>query len=208
MTYRAEFEIVIANGSPVTANEIENPDRKGHRCLALLTNYLMLVVFWALRGSGAGSWGVVISTSFPIFPTFEAVHHHTTIFVISTEDVSALIVLHANHIFYMDHLHLGQYFYWTATPPSFTWNIDTIFPNTSIAAANASPSLFLNVISNLGILLETSLQPDIGEVKEVIGSRLWPDSVYLNNVTDIGRAYKALFEGYAYVVPSASESHR
>ena len=173
----------------------------------------MVAVFWALRGGGSGSWGVITSATFKVFPTFEAVLHHVTIVVNSTEDISTLTTLHAQHIFDTDVLHPGQYFYWTATPPKFTWNIDTVFPNTSIAAANATLSPFLEAVSKAGFSFQplitsasvnqilsggsTGTGDDLGGSEEVLGSRLWADDVYTQKVTAIGAAYKALFDGGA-----------
>jgi hypothetical protein len=171
---------------------------------------LVLIVFWALRGGGAGSWGVIISATFRTFPTFDTVRHHITIVVNSTQDVSTLTTLHAKHIFDMDPLHPGQYFYWTATPPNFTWNIDTFFPNTTVAAVNATLAPFLGAVSALGFtfdiiintstinnLLITLLPDDVGGTEQILGSRLWSDDVYRQNATAIGAAYKALFDGGA-----------
>ncbi|EME81240.1 uncharacterized protein MYCFIDRAFT_189443 [Pseudocercospora fijiensis CIRAD86] len=46
-----EFQVVLANGSFITANEVENVD-----------------LFWALRGGGGGSYGVVTSTVIKVYP--------------------------------------------------------------------------------------------------------------------------------------------
>ncbi|KAF8528285.1 hypothetical protein JB92DRAFT_3139728 [Gautieria morchelliformis] len=186
-----EFQIVIANGSLATANEVSNPD-----------------LFWALRGGGAGSWGVIISATFRVFPTFDAIHHITTIILNSTEDVSTVSTLHAQHIFDMDLLHPSQFLSWAATPPTFTGLIETYFPNTSIAAANASLAPFLNAVSELGFSFEISInQSNINDIlisktlddqaggEGVLGSRLLSDGVYRQNATAIGAAYKALLDG-------------
>jgi hypothetical protein len=170
----------------------------------------VLTVFWALRGGGSGSWGVVISATFRTFPTFDAVSHHVAIVVNSTQDVSTLTTLHANHIFDMDPLHPGQYFYWTATPPNFTWSIDTVFPNTTVAAVNATLAPFLGAVSALGFPFEMAITTsnintllvagspdDIGGIDGILGSRLWSDDVYRQNATAIGAAYKALFDAGA-----------
>ncbi|EME39010.1 hypothetical protein DOTSEDRAFT_48443 [Dothistroma septosporum NZE10] len=45
------FDVVTADGRFVTANEIDNPD-----------------LFWALRGGGGSTWGVVVSVTVKAFP--------------------------------------------------------------------------------------------------------------------------------------------
>ncbi|KAJ3044621.1 hypothetical protein HDV00_001547 [Rhizophlyctis rosea] len=47
-----QFKIVTANGHHVTANGCQNQD-----------------LFWALRGGGGGTWGIVTSVTFRTFPT-------------------------------------------------------------------------------------------------------------------------------------------
>jgi FAD/FMN-containing dehydrogenase len=46
-----EFSVVLANGSSVTANACENED-----------------LFWALRGGGGGTWGVVTNAVYKLHP--------------------------------------------------------------------------------------------------------------------------------------------
>jgi FAD/FMN-containing dehydrogenase len=41
-----EMKVVTADGRLVVANEVSNPD-----------------LFWALRGGGAGTWGVVVEAT-------------------------------------------------------------------------------------------------------------------------------------------------
>ncbi|KAF8528284.1 FAD-binding domain-containing protein [Gautieria morchelliformis] len=191
-----EFQIVIADGSLVTANEASNPD-----------------LFWALRGGGAGSWGVIISATFRVFPTFDAVLHTTTITVNSTEDVRTLSTLHAQHIFDMDPLHPGQYYRWLATPPTFTGVSETHFPNTSIEAVNATLAPYLNAASELGFHFDVSITrslvndiltglvpDDQGGVEFISGSRLLSDDVYRQNATAVGVAYKLLLDGGVSVI--------
>jgi len=116
-------------------------------------------------------------------------------------------MLHAQHIFDWDSLRPGQYFYWTATPPTFTWNITTIFPNTTLAAAAAAFAPFLDGVKSLGITPVVSgaftanindivggSSADIGGSEVILGSRLWPPQTYKNNITAIGDAYKQLFD--------------
>ncbi|KAF8576042.1 hypothetical protein K439DRAFT_1419237 [Ramaria rubella] len=184
-----EFQVVIADGSLVTANEVSNPD-----------------LFWALCGGGAGSWGVIISTTFRVHPTFDAVYHVDIVVVNSITQVAQLAEEHARHIFDLDPLHAGQYFFATATPPTFTWSFVTLFPNTTIAAANTAISPFLNSVRALGFDVNTlvgmspvndvlsTAQDERGGIEVILGSRLWSSDVYRNKVTAIGTAYKTLFD--------------
>ncbi|KAF8529332.1 FAD-binding domain-containing protein [Hysterangium stoloniferum] len=183
-----QFEIVVANGTLLTVNSACNSD-----------------LFWALRGGGAGSWGVIVSTTFRTFPSFNAVHHSAIIIANNTDKVAQLVTVHAKHIFDWDTLHPGQYFTWYATPPTFTWTIDTFFPNTTISAATAAFTPFLNDITSLGFnaTLSSELLPindllgaattDLGGL-EILGSRLLPSSTYINNATQIGDVTKRLFD--------------
>ncbi|RAH82826.1 FAD-binding domain-containing protein [Aspergillus japonicus CBS 114.51] len=52
-----EFEVVTAEGDLVVANEYQNED-----------------LFWALRGGGGGTFGVVVRTTIRTFPDVPAVH--------------------------------------------------------------------------------------------------------------------------------------
>ncbi|KAJ7635622.1 hypothetical protein B0H17DRAFT_961423, partial [Mycena rosella] len=49
-----EFHIVVASGELLQVNSISHPD-----------------LFYALRGGGAGSWGVIFFATFRTFPTFD-----------------------------------------------------------------------------------------------------------------------------------------
>ncbi|KAF8529329.1 FAD-binding domain-containing protein [Hysterangium stoloniferum] len=184
-----QFEIVVANGTLLTVNSVSNPD-----------------LFWALRGGGAGSWGVIVSTTLRTFPTFDAVHHSAVIVVNNTDQVSQLATLHAKHIFDWDTLHPGQYFYWSANPPIFTLTVDSYFPNTTISAATAALAPFLNGVTSLGFnatlssellsindLLDATIA-DIGGLGTILGSRLFPSSTYINHATQIGQVTKQLFD--------------
>ncbi|KAF8527011.1 FAD-binding domain-containing protein [Hysterangium stoloniferum] len=190
-----QFEIVIADGTLLTANSVSNSD-----------------LFWALRGGGAGSWGVIVSTTFRTFPSFNAVHHSAVIVMNNTDQVAQLATLHAKHIFDWDPLHPGQSFLWTASPPVFTWAIDTFFPNTTIAIATAALMPFLNAVTALGFTPILSAQlllindilgattADMGGAQGILGSRLFPSSTYRNNATEIGRVTKQLIDDGATVV--------
>ena len=51
-----QFTVVLANGSLVTTNSYQHPD-----------------LFWALRGGGGGTYGVVTSASYKTYPIFPLV---------------------------------------------------------------------------------------------------------------------------------------
>ncbi|KAF8527003.1 FAD-binding domain-containing protein [Hysterangium stoloniferum] len=184
-----QFEIVIANGTLLTVNSVSNPD-----------------LFWALRGGGAGSWGVIVSTTFRTFPTFNAVYHVANIMVNNTDQVAQLTTFHAKHIFDWDTLHPGQYFFWIATPPTFSLAITSLFPNTTISAVTAALAPFLNGITSLGfnVNITSGVLPvndilagattDAGGTLRIIGSRLLPSSTYKTHATQIGEVTKQLFD--------------
>lgn len=171
-----------------------------------------VTVFWALRGGGAGSWGVVVNATFRTFPQFNASHQRTTIVVDNTDDARTLTELHAQHIFDWDDVQAAQYFYWRATQqngvPKYTFTIDTVFPNVSM---DKSLSLLRPLLGNFiekGYNFTTSsAQADINDIltvstdqvggSAVMVSRFWPDDVYRNNVSAIGKAYQTLLNGGA-----------
>lgn len=171
-------------------------------------------VFWALRGGGAGSWGVIISATFKTLPIFPVAQHQAVLNVNSTADVNKVARIHAKHIFDWENFNAGQYFFWTAKGPSlFNFFIDTRFPNTTVAAANASITPFLADLlahgynytvltlreSNVNDISFMETDDTTGRIENVIGTRLWPDEVYRNNVTEIGNAYQTLFDSGAAV---------
>lgn len=164
-------------------------------------------VFWALRGGGAGSWGVLISATFRTYPTFNLVHHAAAIQLNSSAAVSQLVTLHAQHIFDWDDLHVGQYFYLVRRGSSFTMAIASLVPNTSISIANATLSPFFDaaVAQGFDVSLATlesadandvlsTLTTDATGINIVLGSRLIPEDVYRCNATGIGETYKLLLD--------------
>ena len=165
-----------------------------------------LTVFWALRGGGAGSWGVIISATIRTFPTFDAVFVDTIITMNTSQAATQLAVLHASHIFDWDHLQAGHYFYLNAPPmtPTFAWEFSYIFPNTSLEVVNASLTPFLNEAAALGtsITTQTTLSPindEIGIADSagndiVLGSRLISEDVFRHNLTEIGETYQKLLD--------------
>ncbi|KAF7377570.1 FAD-binding domain-containing protein [Mycena sanguinolenta] len=113
-----EFDIVVASRELLKVNENSHPD-----------------LFYALRGGGAGSWGVMVSATFRTYPTFNATASSIYLGAANDTVMSALATLHAQHIFDWDSVHAGQYFYTykegngTDAPSIFFLN--TFMPNTT-----------------------------------------------------------------------------
>ncbi|KAL7748239.1 hypothetical protein RI367_006425 [Sorochytrium milnesiophthora] len=68
-----EFEVVLANGNVVTANQFQNPD-----------------LFWALRGGGGGTYGVVTKATIKTFKT-PATDSLVLNFEAATEDLDGFL---------------------------------------------------------------------------------------------------------------------
>ncbi|KAG8219079.1 hypothetical protein J3R82DRAFT_4838 [Butyriboletus roseoflavus] len=68
-----EFEVVTADGQIRVANEAQNPD-----------------LFWALRGGGAGSWGIVISATIQVYPSVAVGASLLTILPSTSQNVTTL----------------------------------------------------------------------------------------------------------------------
>jgi len=127
----------------------------------------------------------------------------------TTLDIAKLSALHAKHIFDWDEFHAAQYFYWRATPPTFTFTIDNVFPNTTLSAANASLVPLIDDILSVGFNISSTslisasindilfMNTDIGAFNQILGSRFWSDEVYNRFSSQIGDAYKELFDGGA-----------
>ena len=159
-----------------------------------------------MRGGGAGSWGVIVSTTFRTFPTFDAVRHSAVVVVNNTDQVAQLTTLHAKHIFDPDDLHPGQYFSWSPTSPNFTLSVNTYFPNATITDAMVALAPFFDGVTALGITPTISSQlmdindlvgastADPGGFNAIIGSRLFPSPTYENNATEIGQVTKQLLD--------------
>ena len=111
-----------------------------------------------MRGGGAGSWGVIVSATFQTFPTFDATVSSIIITTNTTEQMAQIAKIHAEHIFDLDALRAGQYFYLSRLgifPPSIisapintgvpTMVLQTYFPNnTSLTQAAAALKPFVD----------------------------------------------------------------
>ncbi|KAJ6466817.1 hypothetical protein C8R45DRAFT_1106242 [Mycena sanguinolenta] len=127
-----EFEIVVVSGESLKVNQNLYPD-----------------LFYALRGGGTGSWGVVVSATFHAYPTFNAT---SSVIYLSTQNdtvTASLAALHAEHIFDWDSVHAGQYFWFRknstgSSAPSVLFLV-TYMPNTTVEQSMALLVPFLDV---------------------------------------------------------------
>ncbi|VDC02798.1 unnamed protein product [Peniophora sp. CBMAI 1063] len=185
-----QYEIVLANGSFVTANEVLNSD-----------------LFWALRGGGAGSWGVITSATMQTHSIFNATAHRANILFSSTSQAAAAMTVHAQHIFDYDELRAGQYFYvYNIGGGESLLQVSTLFANVSGDDAQAALAPFLADVQAVGATLVnetvvTALVNDIVGAADdsagysgVLGSRLMPAAQYEQNPSVIGAAYKTLLD--------------
>ena len=211
--------MVIADGSLVTANSVENSDRTFvffYLFVTFSNKLSLLIVFWAMRGGGAGSWGVIVSATFQTFPTFDAAISFITISTNTTEQMAEVAKVHAEHIFDLDALRGGQYFYLSSLgffPNSLvsgplntgvpTMVLNSYFPNSSLTQAAAALQPFIEDVQKVdGVnLTQRSVLRNINEaltstndfvgVNLVLGSRLVPASAY-ENATLVREVYSQL----------------
>jgi hypothetical protein len=162
---------------------------------------LNFVVFWAMRGGGAGSWGVVTSATFRTFPTFNATQSLIMITASTVQQMGDIATLHAKHIF--DFGTAGQYFWVQTNSTTGTpfMSVLTYFPNVSIADAQKMLDPWLNDVAAIGAGIEVlqTQNKDINDilfttddsagVNVVLGSRLMPTTVYVSQPDAIGPMY-------------------
>lgn len=179
------------------------------RILNPFTNTVSFIVFWALRGGGAGSWGVLISTTFKTFPAFNATTHSAVYLSSSLNSTLSAVEAHTKHSSDWDALRAGQYFYVFPTYPGVPGTIfmmTTLFPNATNETASEAMAPLLKDFDALNLTraivstttalasdLVTTADDQLG-INNILGSRLIPKDVYENDVQAVVDTYKALFE--------------
>ncbi|KAK0490009.1 FAD-binding domain-containing protein [Armillaria luteobubalina] len=193
-----EFEIVTANSTYLRVNEEEHAD-----------------LFWALRGGGAGSWGVVVSATFRTFPTFTATISHLSVVANDTKAIGSIMATHAKHIFDWDNLYMSQFVYANKNPTADGYILSFIsyFPRISSDEASAALKPFLGDAGEFGQIVgqqfnETNINDGLTVVDDVVGSnlvlgsRLIPESAYRNHPDTFGHVYTQLLDAGAPVILS------
>ncbi|KAJ7621434.1 FAD-binding domain-containing protein [Roridomyces roridus] len=189
-----EFHVVVASGELLQVNSESHPD-----------------LFYALRGGGPGSWGVVISATVKMRPTFNATRIIPVFVAANNTAAAALATVHAEHIFDFDSVHAGQYFYLlkNSTDPNAPtlFEFITYFPNnTTPEQGQALLAPFLNAslaIPGVELVSMQQTYADINSIlfspddavgdNEVLGSRLIPEAAY-HDPTKVGEVYKELLD--------------
>ncbi|KAJ7187726.1 FAD-binding domain-containing protein [Mycena pura] len=193
-----EFDVVVASGELLKVNSASHPD-----------------LFFALRGGGAGSWGIIVSATVRTFPTFDATSSTIVLVAPNNTVASELAGLHAHHIFDWDSVHAGQYFWFlkdptTATDPSapIALLLNTYMPHTTADRSMALLAPFLNAsLAMPGVTVATQefVFGDINDAlfqaddsvggNEALGSRLIPEATYRDSPGKVGPVYKKLLDG-------------
>ncbi len=168
-----------------------------------------VLVFWAIRGGGAGSWGVIVSATFRTFPTFTGTASNMVISAKDSAVFGNIMHLHAEHIFDMDDLHPVQYFFATRNVSSkdeIDLQFTTFFPKVTASDATARLQPFLDDVVALGGVIsdqvteEKNFNDAITVQDEVVGdnlfmgSRLFSEDVYRKSPECIGKMYTKLFD--------------
>ncbi|KAJ7242285.1 FAD-binding domain-containing protein [Mycena rebaudengoi] len=182
-----EFRIVIASGELLQVNTISHPD-----------------LFYALRGGGAGSWGIIVSATFRTFPTFNATSSLIILAAANHTILSSITTLHAQHIFDWDSVRAGQYFWavtnGTGSDAFSAFVLNTYMPDTTpeqslallspfLSASMALPGVFLfSQNFTYGDINDALFQPDDG---------LIPAETYRHSPGAVGKAYEKLLAGGA-----------
>ncbi|KAN0105124.1 FAD-binding domain containing protein [Russula decolorans] len=182
-----QFSVVLADGSFATVNSASHPD-----------------LFWALRGGGAGSWGVFIDATLPTVPIFNATLHTVNVLTATLDQTATLMTTHAKHISDWDQVRAGQYHNLTWSTTNSTLNLLTFFKDLDGDASKAQMSSFLADAVKVGAVVQgettvTAFANDIvgfpddpAGYNSILSSRLIPASVYSNAPERVGPAYKQL----------------
>jgi hypothetical protein len=170
-------------------------------------------VFWALRGGGAGSWGVIIDATLPTVPIFNATIHTVNILTATLDQTASLMITHAKHISDWDQVRAGQYFNLTGSTTTSTLVVNTLFKDLDGDASKAQMASFLADAAKIGAVVqgETTITTfandivgfpdDLSGYNTILSSRLVPGTVYSNTPESVGPAYNQLIsQGIPYVL--------
>ncbi|KAJ6470548.1 FAD-binding domain-containing protein, partial [Mycena vulgaris] len=170
-----------------------------------------LDLFYALRGGGSGSWGVIVSAALRTFPTFNATSSLILLITLNNAASAALATVHAQHIFDLHPVRAAQYFYLyrNSTDPNepTVLALNPYMPNTTVSQSMALLAPFLNASLAIPDVLFISQDFTNGDINDalfqaddavgsniVIGPRLIPAATYRNSPAKVGEVYKQLLD--------------
>ncbi|KAJ7174558.1 FAD-binding domain-containing protein [Mycena filopes] len=187
-----EFHVVVASGELLTVNSESHPD-----------------LFYALRGGGAGSWGV-ISATFRTFPTFNSTFSSMTLVAANNTAMAALATLHARQIAAFDATRSRQYFYLIKDPASATstMTLSNYMINQTVTQAQAILAPFIAAAQALpGITIAADSGYTYAVINDILfedddnvgfnlamGSRLIPATTYRDTPELVGKVYQELLD--------------
>ncbi|KAJ7278387.1 FAD-binding domain-containing protein [Mycena rebaudengoi] len=167
-------------------------------------------LFYAVRGGGAGSWGVVIAVTFRTFPTFNATTGSLTLAAADNTAASAVARIHAEHIFDLDSVSASHAFIVSrdSIGEGTSLTVSGIFPNVSTSESKTLLGPFLSaslsvpgVSSLVSETYSTSSindalyqEDDAAGANAVLGSRLIPTELYRRSPAKVGMVYKQLLD--------------
>jgi hypothetical protein len=169
-------------------------------------------VFYALRGGGAGSWGVIVNATVRTFPTFSGTFSQIELGATTNAAAGALLAVHAQHIFDLDAVRGGQYFYLEKPGNVSVLVINTFTANTTLDEGTALltplvndslavPGVFLveKLIVTLSVNDALHMADDVAGVNIVMGSRFVPEAAYKdpNAPAIVAKIYEDLLDGGA-----------
>ncbi|KAJ7158101.1 FAD-binding domain-containing protein [Mycena filopes] len=164
-----EFHVVVASGELLTVNSESHPD-----------------LFYALRGGGAGSWGVIVSATFRTFPTFNSTFSSMTLVAANNTAMAALATLHAQHLAAFD-----------ATRSSQLLRRPRLSSRRSSLAAQGLPGITIAADSGYTYaVINDILFEDDDNVgfNLAMGSRLIPATTYRDAPELVGKVYQELLD--------------
>ena len=162
-------------------------------------------MFWALRGGGAGSWGVIVDVTVRTFPIFNATSHTVNVLTSTLDQTNNLMTTHAKHVQDWNQTAAGQFYRLTGTTTNSTLNIITYFKGLDGNGSIAQMAPFLADAAALGATVQaptilSGFANDVDLVTDdlasgintIICSRFIPASVYSNTPELVGPAYEEL----------------
>ncbi|KAL7277310.1 hypothetical protein ACG7TL_009166 [Trametes sanguinea] len=172
-----EFTLVLANGSHITTNAYEHPD-----------------LFWALRGGGGGTFGVVTSVTYKTYPNVPTVSASLVASVNTTQSTLSGSLADAFTEFVRTTPALtgagwgGYVTYGPGAQGVLTYELVAIAPNASWEAANATMVPYFDYVQAPADNYSRSSSAETHLTISVAETTLYPSflSWYMDNIPETG----------------------